>query len=72
MLLKLLLNILRNPEQQILLTVIDYISEENRILKFRCQSSGNRLMFTDEERRSLAEKARPIIKAGFGNYISIQ
>ncbi|MCJ8331788.1 MAG: helix-turn-helix domain-containing protein [Lentisphaeria bacterium] len=71
MLLKLLLKKLRNPKQQILLIVIDYISEENRILKFRCESSGNRLIFTDEERRILAKKARPIIKAGLGNYISI-
>ena len=38
------------------LLVIDYLREENRIL--RAQLGGRRLRFTDEQRRRLAAKAK--------------
>ena len=42
-----------NPQQQ---QVIDYLQEENRIL--RGQLSGRRLRLTDDQRRRLAVKGR--------------
>lgn len=40
------------------LEVIDYLKEENRILKERL--GGHRIQFTDVERRRLARKARTL------------
>ena len=40
------------------LDVIEYLQEENRVLKERF--GGTRLRFTDAERRRLARKARPL------------
>jgi len=39
--------------------VIDYLVEENRILKEQIESLGGRLRFTDDQRRRLAAKGKP-------------
>jgi hypothetical protein len=41
-------------------TVIAYLVEENRVLKEQLQSGGRRLRFTDDQRRRLAAKGRPL------------
>jgi len=41
--------------------VIEYLQEENRVL--REQSGGKRLLFTDRQRRRLAAKAKLIVNA---------
>ena len=48
-----------NRSQQ---TVIEYLQEENRVL--REQLGGKRLLFTDRQRRRLATKARAIGRNG--------
>ena len=40
--------------------VIDYLVEENRILKEQLESGGRRLHFTDDQRRRLAAKGKPL------------
>jgi transposase InsO family protein len=40
--------------------VITYLVEENRILKEQLESGGKRLRFTDEQRRRLAAKGKPL------------
>ena len=40
--------------------VIAYLVEENRILKEQLESGGKRLRFTDDQRRRLAAKGRPL------------
>ena len=40
--------------------VITYLVEENRILKEQLESSGKRLRFTDDQRRRLAAKGKPL------------
>ena len=41
-------------------SVIAYLVEENRILKEQFKSGGKRLRFTDDQRRRLAAKGRPL------------
>ena len=40
--------------------VITYLVEENRVLKEQLESGGKRLRFTDEQRRRLAAKGKPL------------
>jgi putative transposase len=40
--------------------VITYLVEENRILKEQLESGGRRLCFTDDQRRRLAAKGKPL------------
>jgi transposase InsO family protein len=40
--------------------VIDYLIEENRVLKEQLESSGKRLRFTDDQRRRLAARGKPL------------
>ena len=40
--------------------VIDYLIEENRVLKEQLESVGRRLRFTDDQRRRLAAKGKPL------------
>jgi hypothetical protein len=42
--------------------VIDYLIEENRVLKEQLESGGKRLRFTDDQRRRLAAKGKPLGK----------
>ena len=41
-------------------SVIAYLVEENRVLKEQLNSGGRRLRFTDDQRRRLAAKGRPL------------
>ena len=41
-------------------SVIAYLVEENRVLKEQLESSGKRLRFTDDQRRRLAAKGKPL------------
>ena len=40
--------------------VIAYLVEENRVLKEQLESGGRRLRFTDDQRRRLAAKGKPL------------
>jgi hypothetical protein len=40
--------------------VITYLIEENRVLKEQLDSGGRRLRFTDDQRRRLAKKGKPL------------
>jgi hypothetical protein len=40
--------------------VIAYRVEENRVLKEQIESGGKRLRFTDDQRRRLAAKGKPV------------
>jgi len=40
--------------------LIAYLSEENRVLKEQLESGGKRLRFTDDQRRRLAAKGKPL------------
>jgi hypothetical protein len=40
--------------------VIAYLAEENRIIREQLESGGKRLRFTDDQRRKLAAKGRPL------------
>ena len=40
--------------------VIAYLIEENRVLKEQLESGGRRLRFTDDQRRRLAAKGKPL------------
>ena len=44
--------------------VIDYLIEENRVLKEQLESGGRRLRFTDNQRRRLAAKGKPLGRRG--------
>jgi hypothetical protein len=39
---------------------ISYLIEENRVLREQVESSGKRIQFTDDQRRRLAAKGKPI------------
>jgi hypothetical protein len=39
---------------------ISYLIEENRVLKEHLKSSGKRILFTDDQRRRLAAKGKPL------------
>ena len=39
---------------------ISYLIEENRVLKQQLESSGKRILFTDDKRRRLAAKGKPL------------
>ena len=39
---------------------ISYLIEENRVLKEQLESSGKRILFTDDQRRRLAAKGKPL------------
>lgn len=41
-------------------SVIAYLVEENRVLRDQLESGGKRLRFTDDQRRRLAAKGRPL------------
>jgi hypothetical protein len=41
-------------------TIIAYLVEENRVLKEQLKSDGRRLRFTDDQRRRLAAKGKPL------------
>ncbi len=41
-------------------SVIAYLIEENRVLKEQLESGGKRLRFTDDQRRRLAAKGKPL------------
>ena len=41
-------------------SVIDYLVEENRVLNEQIDSSGHRMRLTDNQRRRLAAKGRPL------------
>ena len=71
MLWHLLRNLLKDPQQQILLLVIDYLQEENRMLKHKLEKSGKRLLFTPEERRTLAIKGKVLHDQKLTHYIKI-
>ena len=51
------------------LDVIDYLKEENRVLREMLR--GQRLSFTDAQRRRLAEKARRLGRKVLNNVASI-
>ena len=40
--------------------VISYLIEENRVLKEQLESGGRHLRFTDDQRRRLAAKGKPL------------
>jgi hypothetical protein len=40
--------------------IIVYLVEENRVLKEQLKSDGRRLRFTDDQRRRLAAKGKPL------------
>jgi hypothetical protein len=40
--------------------IITYLIEENRVLKEQLESGGRRLRFTDDQRRRLAAKGKPL------------
>jgi hypothetical protein len=40
--------------------IITYLIEENRVLKEQLKSDGRRLRFTDDQRRRLAAKGKPL------------
>ena len=72
MLMKILLALLKNDRDKVYLQVIDYLIAESRTIKQRYrQDCGKRMLLNDEQRRKLAELARPIIKHGFRDVISI-
>ena len=71
MLLKLLIKLLKNKDDHIFLIIIDYLIEENRILKAKFESTSKRLLLNHEERRSLAKLGNPLIKHGVKKYINI-
>ena len=43
--------------------VIDYLIEENRVLKEQLEFGGKRLRFTDDQRRRLARSVRKLKRA---------
>ncbi len=51
--------------------VISYLVEENRILKEQLESGGKRLCFTDDQRRRLAAKGKPLGRKVLGEIATI-
>ncbi len=49
--------------------VIAYLIEENRVLKEQLESGGRRLRFTDDQRRRLAAKGKPLGRKVLGRGI---
>ena len=68
---KLLIKFLQNDDEHIFIIIIDYLIEENRIIKNKYEATGKRLLLNDEERRSLAKLGKPLIKTGVKDYIQI-
>jgi transposase InsO family protein len=52
-------------------SVIAYLIEENRVLKEQLESSGKRLQFTDDQRRRLAAKGKPLGRKALGRIATI-
>ena len=50
---------------------ISYLIEENRVLKEQRESSGRRIRFTDEQRRRLAAKGKPLGRRALGSIATI-
>ena len=51
--------------------VIAYLIEENRVLKEQLESGGRRLRFTDDQRRRLAAKGKPLGRKVLGEIATI-
>ena len=51
--------------------VIAYLIEENRVLKEQLESEGKRLRFTDDQRRRLAAKGKPLGRKVLGTIATI-
>ncbi len=51
--------------------VITYLIEENRVLKEQLESGGRRLRFTDDQRRRLAAKGKPLGRTNLGRIATI-
>jgi hypothetical protein len=51
--------------------VIAYLIEENRVLKEQLESGGKRLRFTDDQRRRLAAKGKPLGRKILGTIATI-
>jgi len=51
--------------------VIAYLIEENRVLKEQLESGGRRLRFTDDQRRRLAAKGKPLGRKVLGRIATI-
>jgi len=51
--------------------VIAYLIEENRVLKEQLESGGRRLRFTDDQRRRLAAKGKPLGRKVLGTIATI-
>jgi len=51
--------------------VIAYLIEENRVLKEQLWSSGKRLHFTNDQRRRLAAKGKPLGRKVLGTIATI-
>ena len=57
-----------NRKQQF---VIEYLLEENRVLKGQLDASGKKLRFTNAQRRNLAKKGRKLGWQGLQQYVSL-
>ncbi len=51
--------------------VITYLIEENRVLKEQLESGGKRLRFSDDQRRRLAAKGKPLGRKILGTIATI-
>ncbi len=51
--------------------VIDYLIEDNRVLKEQLESGGRRLRITDDQRRRLAAKGKPLGRKVLGRIATI-
>jgi putative transposase len=51
--------------------IITYLIEENRVLKEQLESDGRRLRFTDDQRRRLAAKGKPLGRKGLRQIATI-
>ena len=52
--------------------VIAYLSEENRVLKEQLERGGRRLQFTDDQRRRLAAKGKPLGRKALGAIATLE
>jgi transposase InsO family protein len=50
---------------------IDYLIEENRVLKEQLKASGKRLLLTDDQRRRLAAKGKPLGRSALAEIATI-
>ncbi len=71
LMMKVLLALMRDGREDACLLVVDYLLEENRVLRRKFEETGRRLLLNDEQRRRLAELARPVIRHGFKHVIQI-